>query len=1042
MTITIADGRGALWQWDTGRRLRVGSGVEQIHYQNRALGCSVDVDVGADGTAIIPDELLQDCHTLTAYVYVTDDTGAYTMEQQDFIVHKRAKPAGYVYTPTDQMTLQTIQRQIGDLADLTTEAKENLVAAINEAAASGGAGSMALRVADGYIQYSTDSGSTWQNLIAVAELKGADGSKGDPGIAGQDGHSPVVTATKSGKTTTISVDGTAIATVEDGADGAPGSRGSDGITPTIGSNGNWYLGTNDTGKPSRGEKGDTGEKGEKGDTGATGPQGPKGDTGPQGPKGDTGETGAIGPQGPEGPQGPKGDAFTYDDFTEAQLLTLKGPKGDKGDTGSKGDTGPQGPKGDTGDTGPQGERGPKGEQGIQGPTGPQGPAGNDGAKGDKGDTGPQGPAGATGAAGAAGKSAYKYAQEGGYTGTEMEFAAKLAEDIPAVDTTLTVSGAAADANETGTRLNTLSGKIDNFIASGGFSAPIVDSVDEMIDTSKQYILKSTGTIWAYKSSTSEQEVTVTDTITATDDNQYKNGNRFGSSGDAFNSDAAGYHVTPLIDLTKPEYAGKTIQLHLEGVQYSSTGAIATWIQCRPYGTDMTVLSARPYTVDSAVTGSIMQEVAGISVAYISATSTTITVTILPTWGSAKTPVGYMRFCGKGAVADSNIYITYQTTETVTSEQWVDTGIQYGSGGLDAETAAKISALNNEGNSPSTIKLLPKPVLDFYNASAYSDSDYSYSHLEKITYPCRADIPVPYTVKWHYNESAMRTTVAIDTRAIGTVNAYTMRAYDATGLNKFPIYNLLPNKTYYYKVTHVMADGSLVEAKSGSFTTSSEAWRLLYIDGTQNVRDLGGWAGLNGKKVKYGKIIRGAALSDSSFPELLLTGKGRRSLGELAIQAELNLGAIDNETSIASNCVYKKIGYTNYAIAFTGETYRAQFKEVLEWIVAQLTSSKPIYMHCQGGCDRTGSLSFQLLGLLGVSESALAKEYELSSFSNIGFGRLRTTTQAVDTYDYVGMVEALKAYSGSTISDKFYDFATTGCGISADTITNFRNLMLE
>ena len=105
MTLELADGRGALWQWDTGRRLRVGSGVEQIHYQNRALGSSVDIDVGADGTAIIPDELLQDCHTLTAYAYVTDDTGAYTMVQQDFAVHKRAKPAGYVYAPTDQMTL-------------------------------------------------------------------------------------------------------------------------------------------------------------------------------------------------------------------------------------------------------------------------------------------------------------------------------------------------------------------------------------------------------------------------------------------------------------------------------------------------------------------------------------------------------------------------------------------------------------------------------------------------------------------------------------------------------------------------------------------------------------------------------------------------------------------------------------------------------------------------------------------------------------------------------------------------------------------------
>ncbi len=36
-------------------------------------------------------------------------------------------------------------------------------------------------------------------------------------------------------------------------------KGDDGITPTIGSNGNWYLETVDTGKPSRGEKGDKGD---------------------------------------------------------------------------------------------------------------------------------------------------------------------------------------------------------------------------------------------------------------------------------------------------------------------------------------------------------------------------------------------------------------------------------------------------------------------------------------------------------------------------------------------------------------------------------------------------------------------------------------------------------------------------------------------------------------------------------------------------------------------------------------------------------------
>lgn len=40
-----------------------------------------------------------------------------------------------------------------------------------------------------------------------------------------------------------------------------GADGQDGVTPTIGDNGNWYLGKTDTGKPSRGEKGDTPQKG-------------------------------------------------------------------------------------------------------------------------------------------------------------------------------------------------------------------------------------------------------------------------------------------------------------------------------------------------------------------------------------------------------------------------------------------------------------------------------------------------------------------------------------------------------------------------------------------------------------------------------------------------------------------------------------------------------------------------------------------------------------------------------------------------------------
>ena len=282
MMLTLNDGRSELWQWDTGRTLAVDADCSQVHFSNKVFGRSIDVDV-VDGVAIIPDILLQTDKDLNVWAFAGTAENGYTKISKTFKVNRRNKPADYVFTPTDQMTLQTIQSQIGDLADLTTEAKDTLVAAINEAARTGGgAGSMDLRVADGYVQYSTDGGMTWTNLIAMAEFKGADG-----------------------------------------------------ITPTIGSNGNWYLGDTDTGKPSRGEmgpqgpEGPQGPQGEKGDTGATGPRGETGATGPQGTAGAT---------GPQGPKGDKGDAFTYSDFTAEQLAALKGEKGDTGPAGAPGPT--------------------------------------------------------------------------------------------------------------------------------------------------------------------------------------------------------------------------------------------------------------------------------------------------------------------------------------------------------------------------------------------------------------------------------------------------------------------------------------------------------------------------------------------------------------------------------------------------------------------------------------------------------------------------------------------------------------------------------
>lgn len=276
-TIKLADGRGELYQWDTGRKVVIDDeSIKQVHYQNRFYGRTIDVDV-SDGFAIIPDQLLQSFAPLVVFAWAGSAEDGYTKIEKAFKVHKRNKPADYVFTPVDQKTLDDLQKQIGDIADLTTEAKENLVAAINEAAASGGAGSMDLRVADGYIQYSTDSGSTWTNLIAVAELKGAKGDTGPTGPAGPQGV-PGKDGVN-GETGPAGPRGPAGVPGKDGVDGKPGAAGADGVTPTIGSNGNWYLGTTDTGKPSRGATGAPGKDGAKGDPGTPGAAGAPGKDG-------------------------------------------------------------------------------------------------------------------------------------------------------------------------------------------------------------------------------------------------------------------------------------------------------------------------------------------------------------------------------------------------------------------------------------------------------------------------------------------------------------------------------------------------------------------------------------------------------------------------------------------------------------------------------------------------------------------------------------------------------------------------------------------
>lgn len=133
----IANGREALWQWDLNQQLTVAGSCTEVHYLDKGSPSTLTVAV-KDGKADIPNVLLQRPGRLVVYAYIVDAQDHHTKVCETFGIAPRPKPAEYVYTETEVKTWSDLQSQIGDLAGLATEEKDNLVAAINEAARSGG----------------------------------------------------------------------------------------------------------------------------------------------------------------------------------------------------------------------------------------------------------------------------------------------------------------------------------------------------------------------------------------------------------------------------------------------------------------------------------------------------------------------------------------------------------------------------------------------------------------------------------------------------------------------------------------------------------------------------------------------------------------------------------------------------------------------------------------------------------------------------------------------------------------------------------------
>ena len=166
--------------------------------------------------------------------------------------------------------------------------------------------------AESYIQWRYE-GDEWQNLVAIADIIGPTGQKGADGANGKTPEFRVSENTLQwryvgdeiwlnlydlsvlkgldGKDGINGKDGAAGKDGTNGINGQDGRDGADGNTPFIGENGNWWIGTTDTGVKAAGVDG---EKGDKGDIGEKGDKGDKGDPGEKGDKGDKGDAGQDG----------------------------------------------------------------------------------------------------------------------------------------------------------------------------------------------------------------------------------------------------------------------------------------------------------------------------------------------------------------------------------------------------------------------------------------------------------------------------------------------------------------------------------------------------------------------------------------------------------------------------------------------------------------------------------------------------------------------------------------------------------------------------
>ena len=219
-------------------------------------------------------------------------------------------------------------------------------------------------------------------------------------------------------------------------------------------------------------------------------------------------------------------------------------------------------------------------------------------------------------------------------------------------------------------------------------------------------------------------------------------------------------------------------------------------------------------------------------------------------------------------------------------------------------------------------------------------------------------------------------------------------------------------------------------------------RRLRLDGPVNFRDLGGYAGLGGRRVRWGRLFRSDSLESLSPADVeVLDRLGVRLVCDLrrdeeratapsrirehrAVRIEhLPIGGLAAETRTMAGRMMRgeipEVGVDTMADVYL--TILRLHADSFGTVVARAAAAEnlPMVVHCTAGKDRTGVASALLLAVLGVDDEAIAADYELStqyhSVARIAEVRPRLEAAGVDFRKVEAFWSAPRAVMAATLA---------------------------